>query len=189
MRIEETTGEQDGLAPADGSSEPRPGRSKKFRSPKVRTLIYTGFGSFLLFLFAIVIFVYYNFKTIEVQGDSMMPTLEPGQRLPVSKAYWLVGALKPGDIVVIENSRDNEIIIKRVYKLAGEKVDLRNVPFSWDVTQGDYIVPEGTVYVLGDNWSVSQDSRHYGPFDLADVIGKVVVFKSALSSPDESGAL
>ena len=181
MGIEETTGEQVKLVDADGASELVSDRFKKLKSPKGRTLIYTGFGSFLLFLFGIVIFFYYNFKTIEVQGDSMMPTLKPGQRLLVSKAYWLVGDLKQDDIIVIENSRDNEIIIKRVYKLAGEKVDLRDVPFSWDVTQGDYIVPEGTVYVLGDNWSVSQDSRHYGPFELTDVIGKVVPVRFALS--------
>ncbi|MCH7945045.1 MAG: signal peptidase I [Armatimonadetes bacterium] len=189
MGIEETTGEQVRLIDADGTSEPRSDRSKKPRSPKVRTLIYTGFASFLLFLFAIAIFVYFNFKTIEVQGDSMMPTLKPGQRLLVSKAYWLVGGLKHKDIIVIKNSTDNEIIIKRVYKLAGEKVDLENVPFNWDVTLGDYIVPEGKVYVLGDNWSVSQDSRQDGPFDLTEVIGKVVVIRSALSSSDESGAL
>ena len=189
MGIEETTSEQVRLADEDGTPEPVLGWSKKLKSPKGRTLIYTGFGSFLLFLFAIVIFFYYNFKTIEVQGDSMMPTLEPGQRLLVSKAYWLVGDLKFKDIIVIENSRDDDIIIKRVYKLAGEKVDIKNVPFTWDLTQGDYIVPEGTVYVLGDNWSVSQDSRHYGPFDLTDVIGKVVVIRSALDSSNESGAL
>lgn len=189
MGIEETTGDRIRLVDEDGTPEPVSDRFKKLNSPKGRTLIYTGFGSFLLFLFGIVIFFYYNFKTIEVQGDSMMPTLKPGQRLLVSKAYWLVGDLKYKDIIVIENISDDEIIIKRVYKLAGEKVDLKNVPFNWDVTQGDYIVPEGTVYVLGDNFAVSQDSRHFGPFNLTDVIGKVVVIRSALSSPDESGAL
>lgn len=189
MGIEETTGTQDRLDDAGGPPGPPSDRPRRLRRPQRRTLIYTGFGSFLLFLFAFSLFFYFNFKTIEVQGDSMMPSLKPGQRLLVSKAYWFVGDLKYGDIVVINNKSENEVIIKRVYKLAGEKVDLKNVPFNWDITQGDYIVPEGTVYVLGDNWSVSQDSRHYGPFDLADVIGKVVIVRSALSSPDESGAL
>ena len=187
MGIQETTGEQDRPVNAGEAAEPVTDRPRKLRSPKRRTLIYTGFGAFLLFLFGFALFFYFNFKTIEVQGDSMLPNLKPGQRLLVSKAYWFVGEIKLKDVIVIEN--ENEIIIKRVYKLAGEKVDILNVPFSWDITQGDYIVPEGTVYVLGDNWSVSQDSRHYGPFDLTDVIGKVVIVRSALSSPDESGAL
>lgn len=189
MRIEETQGERITMEDSGGPAEAPPRRPAKLKSAKRRTLIYTGFGSFLLFLFAFVIFFYFNFKTIEVQGDSMLPTLQPGQRLLVSKAYWLVGNLKFEDIVVIDNVEDGEVIIKRVYRLAGEKVDFKNVPDSWDITQGDYIVPEGKVYVLGDNWPVSQDSRHYGPFELTNVIGKVVVIRSALNSSDESGGL
>jgi signal peptidase I len=153
---------------------------------KRKTVVYTGFGGFLLFILAVSVFFYFNFTTIEVQGNSMEPTLDEGQRLLVSKAYWLVGDIKDNDIVVIKNPVEDEVIIKRVYKSAGEAVDLAMVPDSWDVTQGNYIVPEGTIYVIGDNVEVSQDSRHYGPFELKDVLGKVVVIQSAFDSSDES---
>ena len=154
---------------------------------KTRTLIYTGFGGFLLFLLALAVFFYYNFRTIEVQGDSMVPTLQPGQRLLISKAYWLVGDIKYNDIVVINHVRENEVIIKRVYKLSGEIVDMQNVPPSWDLTQGEYTVPDNQIFVLGDNIEVSQDSRHYGPFDLNDVIGKVVVVNPGIGTSAKTG--
>lgn len=156
-------------------------------SSKTRTLIYTGFGGFLLFLLAIAVFFYANFRTIEVQGESMAPTLQPGQRLLISKAYWLVGDIQSGDIVVIDNRIENEVIIKRVYKLEGQTVDLQNVPAGWDLTHGEYTVPDHQIFVLGDNIEVSQDSRHYGPFDLNDIIGKVVVVNSGTSSSAEAG--
>jgi signal peptidase I len=166
-------------AETDDDHEPSPRRSKR------RTVLYTSFGGFLLFLLAVSVFFYTNFKTIEVQGNSMEPTLVAGQRLLVSKAYWLVGAIKEGDIVVINSPFEHEVIIKRVYKTGGGTVDLALVPEHWDITHGKYKVPEGTIYVLGDNLEVSQDSRHYGEFSLKDVLGKVVVVQSS-GSPDES---
>ena len=160
---------------------------RNFFKPSRRTVIYTGFGGFLLFVLAVSVFFYFNFTTVEVQGDSMAPVLEPGQRLLVSSAYWLIGGVKDGDIVVIKNPYEDEVIIKRVYKTAGESVDLALVPENWDITRGRYIVPEGTIYVIGDNWPVSEDSRHYGPFDLSDVLGKVVVVHSVLEASEASG--
>jgi signal peptidase I len=170
-------------APEGGTkAEPKP------KLPARKRLIWTSFGSFLLFLLAVSVFFYYNFKTIEVQGNSMEPTLQQGQRLLISSAYWLVGEIKVNDIVVIKNTFEDDVIIKRVYKMGGETVDLAAVPENWDITRGKYVVPEGTIYVLGDNGAVSQDSRHYGPFNLSDVIGKVVVIQSTIGSSEESGA-
>src|SRR5690349_4331155 len=141
------------------------------KRPSRKAVVYTGFSGFLLFLFAMTLFFYRCFKTIEVQGDSMEPTLHAGERLLISNAYWLVGPIKDNDIVVIKNSAaEDEVIIKRVYKVSGETVDLANVPDTWDVTNGPFTVDDGKVYVLGDNRPVSQDSRYYGPFDLTDVI-------------------
>lgn len=140
-----------------------------------RTLILTGFSGFLLFTLGFVVFFFMNFKTIEVQGDSMYPTLDPGQRLLMTKAYWLVGDLEVGDIVVLYNEAENEVIIKRVYRLGHGEVDLANVPKNYDLRNGAYIVRDGYIYVLGDNWEVSLDSRTYGEFPVEAIMGKVVV--------------
>lgn len=82
--------------------------------PKKRKVIITGFGLFLLFILGFSLFAYFNFHTIEVSGESMEPTFEPGKRVMVSKAYWLVGDIKKNDIVVIKRLSDGEILIKRV---------------------------------------------------------------------------
>ena len=74
-----------------------------------RTLILTGFSGFLLFTLGFVVFFFMNFKTIEVRGDSMSPLLHPGQRLLMTKAYWLVGELKVDDIVVLYNEAEDEV--------------------------------------------------------------------------------
>ncbi len=172
---EEPTPEVTADVPAPEEPEKAP------RRPSRKTVIYTGFGGFLLFILAFAVFFYYNFKTIEVQGDSMEPTLTAGDRLLISKAYWLIGPIKEDDIVVVRNPyENNEVIIKRVYRTEGGTVGLKNVPETWDITQGQYVVPKGTIFILGDNAAVSQDSRHYGPFAIEDVIGKMVVIHPAI---------
>ncbi len=167
--------------------EPRPdGKTQVVASQdnraKKKKRIYTGFGGFLLFMLAVAVFFFYNFKTVEVNGESMEPTLRDGNRLLISSAYWLVGPVVTEDIVVIKNGQDNDLIIKRVYKTGGQEVDPKNTPSSYRLTDGPYIVPTGTIYVIGDNYEFSQDSRDYGPFSLEDVVGKVVVVQPAIGS-------
>ncbi len=141
---------------------------------KARKVVFTGFGVFLLFVLAFVLFFYWNFNTIEVKGNSMEPTFHSGQRLLISKAYWLVGDIRKNDIVVVKNVDGGDTIIKRVYALPGQTVDFYNVPESYDFSKGEYKVPAGELYILGDNRPVSDDSRLFGPVKYGDVLGKVV---------------
>jgi signal peptidase I len=142
---------------------------------KSRTLM-TGFGVVLLFVLGFVVFFHTYFTTVVVSGKSMMPTLTNGKKVLVSNAYWLVGGIRHGDIVVIKTDVNGEFIIKRVYKKQGETVDVMNIPVTWKLVQGPYTVPQGTVYVLGDNREVSEDSRRLGPIDVNHIIGKVVAY-------------
>lgn len=139
-----------------------------------RKAIFTGFGAFLIFVFLFAVFALVNFHTIVVKGESMEPTFMSGQRLVVSSAYWLVGDIKKNDIVVVKDP-DEEYIIKRVYALGGDTVDLYNVPKDWSLVNGEYKVPDGEIYILGDNRPVSEDSRAFGPIDRSQILGKVVV--------------
>lgn len=122
-----------------------------------------------------VAFFYRDFQTIRVSGDSMLPTFKNGERLLVSKAYWLIGDIQKNDVVVLRNPNTNEIIIKRVYRLPGEEVEFPYIPMDYSISKGPYVVPDNTLYVLGDNLDVSEDSRKFGPFDRNDVMGKVVL--------------
>ena len=136
---------------------------------------FTGFGVFLLIMLIGSIFFYLNFKTIEVSGPSMNPTFKSGDRVLVSKAYWLVGPIKDKDIVVLHDPGGPGNIIKRVYRLGGEDVDFKWMPDSAKITNAPYKVPDGCIYVLGDNRPVSEDSRKFGPVDLSKVLGKVII--------------
>lgn len=136
----------------------------------------TGFGVVLLLVFGLTLFFYFSFNTVVVSGKSMLPTFKSGQRLLSSRAYWLVGTIQNKDIVVIKGEGPSEYFIKRVYKMAGEVVDFANVPENWQITNGEYIVPKGHVYVLGDNREYSEDSRKYGAVPLDRILGKIVTY-------------
>ncbi|MBI5707751.1 MAG: signal peptidase I [Armatimonadetes bacterium] len=135
----------------------------------------TGFLATLLLLLALAVFFYLSFRTVVVSGHSMEPTYHAGDRLLASKAYWLIGAIKRKDIVVLRDPVDSKgYIIKRVLALAGEVVDYENLGSDWKLSQGDYTVPTGEIYVIGDNRAVSEDSRKFGSVPVSSVIGKIV---------------
>jgi signal peptidase I len=140
----------------------------------MRKTALTGFGISLVLILGITVFFYFQFTTVVVSGSSMEPTFKHGQRLLASKAYWLVGGINENDVVVIKAEDGVDYMIKRVYRLGGQIVDWKNVPRDWRLTQGEFKVPEGHVYVIGDNYLHSEDSRDYGPVPIERVIGKIV---------------
>jgi signal peptidase I len=142
---------------------------------KTRKRAATGFGLTLAILFLFALFLNLNFHTVIVDGQSMLPTLAPGQRVVVSKAYWLVGAIHNKDIVVIKDPTGTGYIIKRVFRMGGEQVPIDKWPEFRKLETGTYIVPKEEVYVLGDNLGESEDSRKFGPVGVDKIIGKVVV--------------
>lgn len=150
----------------------------KMRTTKKGVAI-TGFGTALLFVLVFAIFFYFNFTTVVVSGNSMEPTFQNGERLLASRAYWLVGQIKRRDVVVVRTQGQDPgqtgYIIKRVLGLPGDKIDGANVPDSWRVSDGPFVVPPGRVYVIGDNREVSEDSRRLGAVPLEDVLGKIVI--------------
>lgn len=144
--------------------------------PNSRRVVITGFGAVLLGILCFFAFFYLNFRSVEVRGQSMEPTFESGRRLLMSNAYWLVGPIRKNDIVVIKVPDSGETLIKRVKGVPGDVIDFMDVPHSWRLAAGEFKVPPGTLYCLGDNRPVSQDSRDYGPFENNAILGKVVIF-------------
>ena len=146
------------------------------RRGKKRAII-TGFGAVMLFVLAFAILFYFNFHTVEVRGPSMEPTLKSGRRLLVSNAYWLVGPIRKKDIVVAHPDDMDDVIIKRVAGLGGDKLSASDSPNSYSITSGEaYVVPPDTYFLIGDNRPMSSDSREFGPVNKKDIIGKVIVF-------------
>ena len=102
----------------------------RFRPRARRRVLLTGFGAFLIGILAFVVFFFFNFKTVEVKGESMEPTFSQGDRLLMSNAYWLVGDVKRGEIVVVRTEDTGETLIKRVKGLSGDTVDFLLMPLS-----------------------------------------------------------
>ena len=128
-------------------------------------------------------------RTVGVYGDSMEPTLNHGDRLLLT-SYSTDYA--KGDIVVVDRYTE-EPLIKRVIAVAGDTVFISDgyllyvngVPQIEPYIQGYTVhrdlkepvtVPEGHVFVLGDNRTVSKDSRMkvIGMVSEKDIVGRVV---------------
>jgi signal peptidase I len=147
---------------------------------------------------AVVISVVLNLFVVqvtEVRQRSMELTLEQNDRVLVSKVDYRFGAPQRGDIIVFNPPTDSTIpYVKRVIAVGGETIDLRDgkvyvngKPIEYAETRGQrttpqaatvaypFTVPEGQVFVLGDNRQSSSDSRTFGSVPVGNIIGKVIL--------------
>lgn len=161
-----------------------------------------------LFIFLLVFYLAkaFIFDQAVVDGTSMVPTLEGGQKLIYSKIY----TPEDNDIVIVDTSDEHGenlgLIVKRVVATGGQTVDIRDgivyvdgeqldeqvyeegstltashyvntLTPPRDVHQYPVTVPEGYVFVMGDNRGISEDSRgaRVGFVPDEKVIGKVVL--------------
>ena len=123
---------------------------------------------------------------VRVQKISMEPTLLPGEILLVNKLEYKFGKIERGDIVTFHYPLDPKIdYVKRVIGLPGDKVVVKDSQV-WVNDQelfepyisappeynGVWEVPEGNLFVLGDNRNPSADSHVWGFVPLKNVIGK-----------------
>ena len=109
-----------------------------------------------------------------VDGPSMMPTLEHQQRLVVNKFIYRVRPPEKGEILIFQYPKDkSRDFIKRVIAVPGDTIEIKdhNVYVNGELQNEDYIlskcrsdypkttIPEGHVFVMGDNRNNSEDSR------------------------------
>lgn len=142
----------------------------------------------LVIAMAMVAFVV---QPTRVEGHSMEPTLHTGQRLVIEKVSYRFHPPTTGDIVVLRlDGREDVPIIKRVIGTPGDEVAIRagrvylnGVPLAEDYVEGRYtsdgwapaVVPDGYLFVLGDNRGTSKDSRHFGLVPMENLVGRAIV--------------
>lgn len=142
---------------------------------------------------AIVIAVLINLflaQATRVYGSSMEPSLYTDQRLVVEKLSYRLHEPQRGDVVVLRlPERGPELLIKRVIALPGETIEIREgqvtvngavlpEPYLSQQTRGQYgpvQVPEGEIFVMGDNRGASNDSRVFGPVSQSRIVGRAWV--------------
>ena len=133
-------------------------------------------------------------RMMGVDGHSMLNTLQHGDRLLVVNSMQYHD-YKYGDIVILRKNGvfDDDPIVKRVIAVEGQTVDIdfaegivyvdgealeedyiREPTYTAEGTEFPLTVPEGSIFVMGDNRNGSSDSRDYrlGTVDTRYVIGK-----------------
>jgi signal peptidase I len=126
---------------------------------------------------------------VRVDGFSMNPTLQDGEYILVNRLAYKIGHPVRGDIVVFSFPMDpKQDLIKRVIGLPGEsisvqdgKVMINGVPLEEPyiaappIYNDTWVVPEGQLFVLGDNRNESKDSHEWGFLPLENVVGRAIL--------------
>jgi signal peptidase I len=130
-----------------------------------------------------------------IPSESMVPTLQKGDRVLVNKLSYKLHGVHRGDVVVFSrppNEPDNGIsdLIKRVIALPGETLEVKDckVYINGQPLQESYVkdwnrtctfpaqkIPANEVFVMGDNRDDSQDSRYFGPISEHLIVGRAFV--------------
>ena len=145
---------------------------------------------------------YFLFAPIVVDGWTMMPTLHDQDRMIVNKLSFKLGEPERFDIIVF-HAPENKDYIKRVIGLPGDYIEYKDdtlyvngqayeepyleeykqqvidgpltEPFTLEEKTGEERVPEGHVFVMGDNRRFSKDSRHIGTIPMDEILGKTSI--------------
>ncbi|MGI6536098.1 MAG: signal peptidase I [Eggerthellaceae bacterium] len=157
------------------------------------------FASFLIMI-AIVVVAYFGLRTFvvgtyEIPSGSMLDTIQIGDRVFSEKVSYYFRDPEQGDIITFTDPEDSQrTLIKRVIAVGGQTVDLKdgyvyvdgkkldepytegkqslplNTAYGVDITY-PYTVPDGYLWVMGDNRTNSADSRYFGAVSKDSVTG------------------
>ena len=156
------------------------------------------FKAVLLAVIIVTLLRQFVFTPTTVRGESMLPSLEDGNRVILSK----MTTIDRFDEVVFQATDSPDHYVKRVIGLPGDTIRMRNdvlyingeiydepyleefkkelnhnekltEDFTLKKLTGEYKVPKGQMFVLGDNRINSKDSRMFGFVPMDHIIGEV----------------
>ncbi len=135
---------------------------------------------YVIIIILVVIVRSYIMTPVKVNGSSMYPTLDGGEIMLLNK----LGKVDRFDIVVLKMEDKKDNLIKRVIGLPGESVEIRlgaiyindkklEDEFGYGVTYdvGKVTLKKDEYFILGDNRSISLDSRAFGPVKKEEIKG------------------
>ncbi|KGX87308.1 signal peptidase I [Pontibacillus litoralis] len=130
-------------------------------------------------------YVLYNYEVVKVEGESMAPAMASGdyaiaQKSSENRQYHF------NDIIVFEH--DGKTLIKRVIATAGQEVEISDNKVYIDNVEfvggecGDpcknesYVLEDNEYFVMGDNITISTDSRYFGPIRKKNIRFEIVYY-------------
>lgn len=161
---------------------------KSLSRPKIFLLTF-----FLVFVLSLALNFCSSLRVYEAAGSSMAPAFQEGDRI----LFQMGASFRSGDVVIL-SAGELGMVIKRVIAVEGQHVrvdydthcvyvdgvaldepyinGIMEQPTDSALIYLDLTVPEGSVYVLGDNRNHSSDSRHQllGPVDERYVLGRAL---------------
>lgn len=146
----------------------------------------------IIFVIAVTVLFDLAIPRSLVDGRSMNPTFEDGERLVISRMNYLFGEPSRGDIIVFNSMDEREpdvMLIKRVIGLPGDTItfedsnlyingELQEEPYIKEIcrscTDETIVLGEDEFFMMGDNRNRSRDSRSFGPVTRDHIVGEVV---------------
>ena len=129
------------------------------------------------------------FDTYIITNKSMRPTLDEGYKILLIKKNFIFNGIKNFDIIVFRMGENN--LVNRVVGCEGDRIEiidgelyLNNDLIKYEYyffdeeDNASYTVGKNQYFVLGDNISVSEDSRSFGFINESDIIGRVILIFS-----------
>ena len=129
------------------------------------------------------------FDTYIITNKSMQPTLDEGDEILLIKRNFIFDRIKNFDIIVFRMGENN--LVKRVIGCEGDRIEIIDgelylnndlIKYEYYIFDEEYnasyIIGKNQYFVLGDNISVSEDSRSFGLINESYIIGKVILIFS-----------
>ncbi len=204
LRREELPAEENTDVVSDPTANAGP-QKEKIKKQGLLADLYDWLEVFAVSVAAVFVIFAFVARVAVVDGDSMTNTLQHGDQLVVQELFYTP---KQGDIVVCQSQffGFDQPLVKRIIATEGQTISIDaetwtvtvdGVPLKEDyvryiqgqnmvgLSYGDsYTVPEGYVFVMGDNRNGSWDSRDFriGPIDERYIVGKVIFRFAPLGS-------
>jgi signal peptidase I len=142
---------------------------------------------------------FFVFEFVRIDGPSMEPTLHDNEYVFMEKAAYWFSAPQRGDVIICHFPNSRDTYVKRVIGVGGDTLSIQSgVLYINGEASSDYFsgtinhdmaetaVPDGCVFVMGDNRNHSTDSRVVGTLKRDMVLGRAIWI---IWPPDEIGGI